>query len=79
MHLAEFITGNTDAVLSEWESFARGIWPQTGTIDPAELDDHAEAILLATVREMGTNQSLHPSASDRGVEAVFGLRARLLY
>ena len=41
----------------EWESFARGIWPEGATADPAELRDEAEDILRATAVDMQSDQT----------------------
>ena len=57
MRLAEFIVANTDDILAEWEAFARDIWPGEAGADVATLRDHAEQILRATARDMGTDQS----------------------
>ena len=41
MRLAEFILANRDAILTEWESFARSCTPASGSMDVAALSDHA--------------------------------------
>jgi signal transduction histidine kinase/ActR/RegA family two-component response regulator len=56
MRLADFIEGNLDSILAEWEAYARRIWPAP-TAEPAELRDDAESILRATVRDMKSAQS----------------------
>ncbi len=56
MRLAEFILGNIDSILREWEAFARSVWPGAAT-DPHELRDHAADILRATVSDMTSVQS----------------------
>jgi signal transduction histidine kinase len=56
MRLAEFILGNTDHILREWDVFARSIWPD-GEAGPLLLRDHAEAILQATARDMASIQT----------------------
>jgi len=58
MRLAEFISGNVEAILVEWELFARGIWPKGVAVEPAELRDSAAEILWAVVADMATAQSL---------------------
>jgi signal transduction histidine kinase len=66
MRLADFILRNTEAILREWEIFARRIWPTTAT-DPAELRDHAHDILRATARDMSSDQtSKERAAKSRG-------------
>ncbi len=59
MRLADFIVANVEPIVQEWEDFARSIWPDTsqGGIDPATLRDHAQAILLATVSDMKSQQT----------------------
>jgi hypothetical protein len=67
MRLAEFIRGNTEAILAEWETFARGVWPPGAAADPAELRDHAEDILRAVARDMDTGQTdAQQSAKSKG-------------
>lgn len=52
MRLYEFITQNMEAILQEWEDFARSIQPVSGRMDVNDLRDHAEAMLRAIVRDM---------------------------
>ncbi|HEV7281109.1 MAG TPA: HAMP domain-containing sensor histidine kinase [Pirellulaceae bacterium] len=66
MRLADFILANVEAILLEWEAFARNIWHGLAP-DPAELREHAEAILLATVSDMKAEQSsLQQSDKSKG-------------
>ena len=57
MRLAEFILTRTGTILTEWDTFARSIWPEGAVADPAEIRDHAEDILRATARDMESEQS----------------------
>jgi hypothetical protein len=57
VRLPEFILENVEPILAQWEKFARGIWPGDAEADPAELRDDAEAILLATVADMRSDQT----------------------
>ncbi len=57
MRLADFILANVEPILLEWESFARSIWPNGVTADPAELRDEAEDILHATAVDMQSDQT----------------------
>ena len=57
MRLADFILANVEPILVEWESFARSIWPQGPTADPAEVRDDAEDILRATAVDMQSDQT----------------------
>lgn len=56
MRLADFIVANTEPILTEWETFARSLTPGAG-MDVVALRDHAEAILRATARDMGSAQT----------------------
>jgi signal transduction histidine kinase len=58
MRLAEFILTNVEPILAEWETFACTVWPAPASTDPAQLRDHAEAILRATVQDMRSVQSV---------------------
>ena len=57
MRLADFILANVEPILVEWESFARSIWPNGATADPAEVRDEAEDILRATAVDMQSDQT----------------------
>ena len=66
MRLSDFILANTDAILGEWETFARGVWPSADA-DPAALRDHAMEILLASANDMASAQSgVEQSSKSRG-------------
>lgn len=56
MRLADFIVANIEPILLEWEAFARSITPDD-KMDALALRDHADEILLATVRDMRTEQT----------------------
>lgn len=56
MRLADFISANLEPILLEWEAFARGI-DSDAKMDSLALRDHADEILLATVRDMRSAQS----------------------
>ena len=47
MRLADFIEANTEAILAEWEEFARTHVPAGEAMDVAGLRDHAADILKA--------------------------------
>ena len=57
MRLPDFILSNVEPILAEWESFARGIWPNGATADAAEMRDEAEDILRATALDMQSHQT----------------------
>lgn len=56
MRLGDFILSNTDAILGEWDEFARKIWPEAGAT-PEDLRDHAAEILRAAARDMQSDQT----------------------
>lgn len=56
MRLAEFIVENMEAILLEWERFARSL-TSGADMDVTALRDHAEAILRSTARDMGSAQT----------------------
>ncbi|HEY9881549.1 MAG TPA: HAMP domain-containing sensor histidine kinase [Leptolyngbyaceae cyanobacterium] len=62
MHLADFILGNVEAILTEWEAFARSLEPGAKMTKLA-LRNSAEAILLSTARDMKMDQSPDQQAS----------------
>lgn len=57
MRLAPFILANVEPILAEWEAFAYNLAPGTKMTKLAMRDD-AEAMLLATTRDMQAGQSL---------------------
>lgn len=57
MRLPDFVEQNQEAVLVQWEAFARSLWKGAPT-DPATLRDHAADILRATVVDMRSGQTL---------------------
>ncbi len=62
MRLADFILGNVEPILAEWETFGRSLEPGAKMTRLALRDD-AEPILLATAREMQIGQSPAQQAS----------------
>lgn len=56
MRLADFIIDNMEAILAEWETFARSLEPGA-VMDVLALRDHAEAILLVTANDMTSAQT----------------------
>lgn len=69
MRLADFISANLEPILLEWDAFARSI--NSGEkMDALALRDHADEILLATVRDMRSAQSsAERLAKSRGHDA----------
>lgn len=56
MGLAEFIRQNTEAILAEWETFARGL-PLGATMDVEALRDHAAQMLETFAADLDTPQT----------------------
>ena len=76
MRLIHFITENLEPILMEWEVFARALLPGTH-LDPVALRDHAREILLATVRDMGTDQTVQEEkdkSAGRGQDSAHSLQ-----
>jgi signal transduction histidine kinase len=59
MKLDKFILQNMEAILTEWENFARDIQPADGDMSILELRDHAEAVLRAMAADLVTPQTEH--------------------
>ncbi len=57
MRLAEFIRNNMDAILDEWETFARSLAPAASGLTSLALRDHAPHILDAVVKDLATSQT----------------------
>lgn len=64
MRLADFIDANIEAILMQWEDFARSLWRGSPT-DPSTLRDHAENILRAAAVDMRAGQT-SAQQSDKG-------------
>jgi signal transduction histidine kinase len=56
MRLAEFIQSNLDAILAQWEEFARNLAPGSA-MSVIALRDHADSILRVTARDMLSDQT----------------------
>src|SRR5688500_12628661 len=54
--LAQFIRDNTERILQEWETFARGL-PLGGVMDVAALRDHAAQMLEVVARDLDEPQT----------------------
>jgi signal transduction histidine kinase len=72
MRLADFILANVEPILVEWESFARSIWPNAATVEPAEVRDEAEDILRATALDMQSDQTAAEQADKSRGESGRG-------
>jgi signal transduction histidine kinase len=57
MKLSRFIVANLDAILGEWESFARSLAPPGSVIGPEDLQDHARQMLQAIAVDMDVTET----------------------
>jgi len=65
MNLSAFISDNIDAIVDEWEVFAKTLLPVAGTMSSLALRDHCREILQATVADMQTRVT----ESERALKA----------
>jgi signal transduction histidine kinase len=59
MRLPDFITSHCPQLVDEWEIFARTRLPAAGTMDRAQLRDHAAGMLQTIARNLCTPQTEH--------------------
>jgi signal transduction histidine kinase/ActR/RegA family two-component response regulator len=57
MRLADFIRDQTEAILQEWESFARTVEPAGAAMSGTALRDHAAVMLQSIARDITRTQS----------------------
>ncbi len=68
MRFSAFIETNLDAILQEWDAFAKTLLPAAATMSDLDLRDHAREILLAIAHDMETSQTEQQrSAKSKGV------------
>ena len=63
MRFSVFIEENLDAIVAEWQAFARTLRPAAKTMSDLALRDHSRGILLAIVKDMETSQTEDERAS----------------
>lgn len=56
MRLADFILTNREAILAEWEAFAKTCSPASGSMGIAALSDHASEMLTVIAEDLKTPQ-----------------------
>lgn len=56
MRLADFILTNRDAIIAEWEEFAKTCLPASGSMGIAALSDHASEMLTVIATDLKTPQ-----------------------
>ena len=57
MQFSAFIYANLDAIVSDWEAFARTLLPAATSMSDVALRNHSREILIAIVRDMRTSQT----------------------
>ena len=62
LRLADFILENREAILREWEAFARTCSPASGSMGVVALSDHASEMLTAIAADLKTPQGGHEQA-----------------
>ena len=76
MTLISFVTNNHDAIIQEFEQFARTLMPPDAKMTSAELRDHAEEMLTALAIDMGEIQTPQEQANkSRGDGKVRSMAA----
>lgn len=60
MNLSTFITHNMDAVLADWDAFARTLLPAANAMSDLALRDHAREILQAVANDIEAGQKEVP-------------------
>ena len=67
MRLADFILTNRDAILAEWQEFAKTCAPASGSMGLAALSDHASEMLTVIAEDLKTPQdSVEQSEKSKG-------------
>ena len=81
MRLADFIRANREAILGEWDAFARSCVPSAGTMSISSLRDHANEMLTVIADDLDSPQSRreqsekskgHAPATDVGFATAAG-------
>jgi signal transduction histidine kinase len=73
LRLSEFVTKEKEAILLEWEAFARTLTPAATDMSPSAIRDHGAEILDAIALDMETAQSgSQQSQKSKGRDAADG-------
>lgn len=71
MKLSRFIADHMEAILAEWEAFARTLLPAAAGMSPSALRDDAQQILEEIALDIETDQSeTEPCEKSKGMEAT---------
>ena len=73
MRLADFILRNMEAIVGEWEEFARTLLPAATSMTTLALRDHAKQILEAVAKDLST-----PQTKDAQAEKSKGRAPKLI-
>ena len=68
--LSEFIDQNMEAIVAEWEAFARTLLPAAAGMTPLALRDHAGAILQAIAKEIRSDHTGAQPSDPPGEETA---------
>jgi signal transduction histidine kinase len=80
MSLSGFIRDHHEEIISEFAAFAKTLMPAGADMSEAELRDHAEEILTAVVRDIGTPQTAEEQSrksQGRGTANIMEASGRL--
>ena len=67
MKLHKFIQNNLDAIVAEWQAFARTLLPAAKTMSNLALREHCREILLAIIKDMQTGASTDKPSNLAGL------------
>ncbi|MCW8278437.1 HAMP domain-containing histidine kinase [Pseudomonas sp. PCH199] len=70
MLLADFILGNLEPILQEWENFARTVETPASDLDAKGLRDNAQQILCTVALDMRTSQTEQQINKSQGLSPV---------
>jgi len=62
MNLSSFIRDNMEAILQDWEDFARSIQPKSGNMNILALRDDTKEVMAEVADELETLQGMHEQA-----------------
>ena len=62
MKLSSFIRDNMEAILQDWENFARSVQPKSGSMSRADLRNDVKAMMLEIADELETSQTENEQA-----------------
>jgi signal transduction histidine kinase len=77
MRLADFILTNRDAILAEWEEFAKSSAPASGSMGITALSDHASEMLTVIAEDLKTPQGgFEQSEKSKGHAPALDINVR---